>query len=221
MQRFFDIVFSSISLVLLCPVLLILTVILRITGEGEILFSQRRLGRDGNHFYIYKFVTMVKNSSITGTGTVTIKDDPRVLPLGKLLRKTKINELPQLINIFKGDMSFIGPRPLTQRCFDVFPKKYSSRILEVRPGLSGIGSIVFRNEENMLLDINGSAKFYDEKIMPYKGILEYWYISNQNIYSYFSLIVLTLCVVMGFNISIVWKLLPNIPLPPKELEEWI
>ena len=121
MQRFVDVIFSGIALVLLSPLLLPLIFILRVTGEGEIFFSQNRVGRGGKHFELYKFATMLKDSPNMGTGTVTVKNDPRVLPMGGFLRKTKINELPQLINIFNGDMSVIGPRPQTQRCFDAFP----------------------------------------------------------------------------------------------------
>ena len=150
MQRFFDIVFSGIALVLLSPLLLPLIFILRVTGEGEIFFPQSRVGRGGKNFKLYKFATMLKDSPNMGTGTVTVKNDPRVLPMGGFLRKTKINELPQLINIFNGDMSVIGPRPQTQRCFDAFPLSSQNEIIKVRPGLSGIGSIIFRNEEDMI-----------------------------------------------------------------------
>ena len=206
MQRFFDIVFSGMALVLLSPLLLPLIFILRMTGEGEIFFPQSRVGRGGKHFRLYKFATMLKNSPNMGTGTVTVKNDPRVLPMGGLLRKTKINELPQLINIFNGDMSVIGPRPQTQRCFDAFPLASQNEITKVRPGLSGIGSIIFRDEDDMMHVNNDPDKFYDEIVMPYKGSLEAWYVSNQNIFSYFSLIILTIWVVFGFSSGLVWKL---------------
>jgi len=202
MQRFFDIIFSGIALILLSPLLLPLIFILRMTGEGEIFFPQSRVGRGGKHFRLYKFATMLKNSPNMGTGTVTVKNDPRVLPMGGLLRKTKINELPQLINIFNGDMSVIGPRPQTQRCFDAFPLASQNEITKVRPGLSGIGSIIFRDEDDMMHVNNDPDKFYDEIVMPYKGSLEAWYVSNQNIFSYFSLIILTIWVVFGFSSSL-------------------
>jgi lipopolysaccharide/colanic/teichoic acid biosynthesis glycosyltransferase len=221
MQRFFDIVFSGIALVLLSPFLLPLMFILRVTGEGEIFFPQSRVGLGGKHFKLYKFATMLKDSPNIGTGTVTIKNDPRVLPIGGFLRKTKINELPQLINIFNGDMSVIGPRPQTKRCFDAFPLSSQSEIIKVRPGLSGVGSIVFRNEEEMMYANNDPDKFYDEIVMPYKGKLEEWYISHQNIASYFSLIGLTILVVLGFSSGLVWKLFKDLPPPPIELNPWI
>ncbi len=220
MQRLFDIVFSGIGLVLFSPLLLPLMIILRVTGEGEIFFLQSRVGRKGKHFKLYKFATMLKDSPNLGTGTVTVKNDPRILPIGGFLRKTKINELPQLINIFNGDMSFIGPRPQTQRCFDAFPLISQNVIITVRPGLSGIGSIIFRHEEDMMHANNDPEKFYDEIVMPYKGSLEDWYVSNQNIGSYFSLIGLTIWVLLGFSSSLVWKLFKDLPPLPKELDKW-
>ena len=196
MQRLFDVIFSGIALIALIPIFLPLIVLLRFTGEGEIFFLQDRIGKQGKFFKLYKFATMLKNSPNIGTGTVTVHNDPRVLPLGNLLRKTKINELPQLVNIFKGDMSFIGPRPQTQRCFDAFPIKYQQEIIKVRPGLSGIGSIIFRNESEMINVNNNPENFYDEIIMPYKGSLEAWYVSNQNLWTYLCLIFLTAWVVV-------------------------
>ena len=123
MRRFFDIFFSGLALLFLLPFLFLVIVALRLTGEGEIFFLQARVGFDGKLFKLYKFATMLKDSPSIGTGTVTTKGDPRVLPFGKLLRKTKINELPQLLNILKGDMSVVGPRPLAQRCFNSYPLK--------------------------------------------------------------------------------------------------
>ena len=221
MQRLFDIVFSGIALVLLSPLLLPLMFILRLTGEGEIFFPQSRVGRGGKHFELYKFATMLKDSPNMGTGTVTVKNDPRVLPMGGFLRKTKINELPQLINIFNGDMSVIGPRPQTQRCFDAFPLSSQSEIIKVRPGLSGIGSIVFRNEEEMMHANIGPDKFYDEIVMPYKGKLEEWYVRNLSIGLYFQLILITIYVVLFTSGKTVWAVLKKLPDPPKSLIKWL
>ena len=221
MQRFLDIVFSGMALIILLPLLLLLMVTLRVTGEGEIFFMQSRVGRGGKHFKLYKFATMLKESPNMGTGTVTVKNDPRVLPIGGFLRKTKINELPQLINIFIGDMSIIGPRPQTQRCFDAFPLSSQNEIIKVRPGLSGIGSIIFRHEEDMMHANNDPDKFYDEIVMPYKGSLEGWYVSHNSIGSYFSLIGLTVFAVLGLNSDLVWKLFKDLPPPPEQLMQWI
>lgn len=218
MQRIFDIFFSGIALVLLSPLLLPLIFILRVTGEGEIFFPQNRVGRGGKHFKLFKFATMLKDSPNMGTGTVTIKNDPRILPMGGFLRKTKINELPQLINIFNGDMSVIGPRPQTQRCFDAFPKILQEEIVKVRPGLSGIGSIVFRNEEDLILVDYTPDKFYDEVIMPYKGSVEAWYVKKQRLIVYFSMILLTVWVVLFPKSGLVWRLFKDLPFPPDVLK---
>ena len=221
MQRTFDIFFSGIALILLLPLFLPLILILRLTGEGEIFFLQDRVGARGNHFKLYKFATMLKDSPNMNMGTVTLKNDPRILPIGGFLRKTKINELPQLINIFNGDMSVIGPRPQTLRCFDAFPKSFQNEIIKVRPGLSGIGSIIFRNEEDMMNISNDPDKFYDSIIMPYKGSLEAWYVSHHNIITYFILIGLTIWVVLGFSSILTWKIFRDLPLPPIELKKWM
>ena len=219
MQRIFDIFFSGVALIILSPLLLPLMFLLRVTGEGEIFFPQNRVGREAKYFKLYKFATMLKNSPNVGTGTVTVKNDPRILPMGRFLRNTKSNELPQIINIFKGDMSVIGPRPQTQRCFDAFPSSAQNEIKKVRPGLSGIGSIIFRNEEDMMHANNDPDKFYDEIVMPYKGSLEDWYVSNQSIGSYFGLIGLTVWVVLSSNSGFVWALFKDLPEPPAELKQ--
>jgi lipopolysaccharide/colanic/teichoic acid biosynthesis glycosyltransferase len=221
MQRLFDIIFSGIALVLLSPLLLPLMFILRVTGEGEIFFPQIRVGRCGKHFKLYKFATMLKDSPNMGTGTVTVKDDPRVLPIGRFLRKTKINELPQLINIFKGDMSVIGPRPQTQRCFNAFPESAQSNIMKVRPGLSGIGSVVFRSEENMMHENAEPNRLYDEVIMPYKGKLESWYVRNNSLRNYMLLIALTILVIITRSTRLIFKCYSSLPRPPEDLNSFI
>jgi lipopolysaccharide/colanic/teichoic acid biosynthesis glycosyltransferase len=221
MQRYFDVVFSGMALIALLPIFLPLMLLLRLTGEGEMFFLQDRIGRKGKYFKLYKFATMLKNSPNIGTGTVTLHNDPRVLPLGGFLRKTKINELPQLINIFKGDMSVIGPRPQTQRCFDAFPTQSQKEIMKVRPGLSGIGSIVFRNEEEMMQCNNSPDKFYDEIVMPYKGKVEEWYVRNQSISLYFQLILITIYAVLFNNRKTVWTVFKKLPDPPESLKKWL
>ena len=215
--RLLDILFSSLALSLLLPLFIPVALILRFTGEGEIFFSQKRVGKGGKLFNLLKFATMLKDSPSIGSGTVTLKDDPRVLPFGKFLRKTKINELPQLINILFGDMSVVGPRPQTPRCFEVFPKDLQPIISSVRPGLSGLGPVVFRDEENILSE-NDSVDFYDEVIAPYKGTVEAYYTDIFGIFSYFKIIFLTLWVVIFPRSSLVWKVFPKIPKPPEELK---
>ena len=191
-QRILDIFFSGLALLFLSPLLLPIALLLRLTGEGEIFFLQERVGKDGKPFKLYKFATMLKNSPNIGTGTVTMKNDPRVLPMGRFLRKTKINELPQLLNIFLGDMSVVGPRPQARKNFNAFPQQLQEIIVKVKPGLSGLGPIVFRGEEDILADHAGSVDFYDNVIAPYKGQVEAWYVRNQSLSTYFLVIFVTL-----------------------------
>ena len=215
--RAFDIVLSGLAIVILSPLFLLTALILRLTGEGEVFYLQQRVGRHDRKFGLYKFATMLKNSENIGTGTITVKDDPRVLPVGKFLRKTKINELPQLLNIFLGDMSIIGPRPQDQRCFDAFPAASQQEILKVRPGLSGIGSIVFRDEEDLMHASADPDNYYDNVIMPYKGKLEEWYVGNNGLMTYLVAIFVTAWVVIFPNSSIVWRAFKGLPQPPEEL----
>lgn len=217
MQRLLDIVFATSALLLLSPLLVPIAIALRLTGEGEVFFVQNRVGCNRKPLGLYKFATMLKNSPNLGTGTLTVKDDPRVLPLGRFLRKTKINELPQLLNILFGEMSIVGPRPQTQRCFDAFPAASQAAIVTVRPGLSGIGSIVFRDEENMMHASADPNQFYDQVIMPYKGKLEEWYVANQGIRTYLLCIGITAWTVLFPDSGAVWKAFPALPNPPAEL----
>ena len=222
MQRFFDILFSGLALIAFSPFLIPIAIALKFTGEGEIFYVQQRVGKNGKMFGLLKFATMLKNSPNMTMGTVTVKNDPRVLPFGGFLRKTKINELPQLLNIFLGDMSVIGPRPQTERCFLAFPEISQNAIKEVKPGLSGIGSIVFRDEESILDNPEiDRLKFYDEVIAPYKGELEQWYVKHQNLYTYFMLIGLTVWVVLFSDSKVYKTIFKDLPTPPESLAKWM
>lgn len=218
MERIFDILFSAFALLFLSPLLLPIVLILKFSGEGEIFFLQERIGKDGQVFKLLKFATMLKDSPNIGTGTVTMKSDPRVLPVGRFLRKTKINELPQLLNIFLGDMSIVGPRPLTAQTFSSYSIQTQDVIKKVRPGLSGIGSIIFRNEEEIMHGVNASVDFYDTIIAPYKGALEEWYISNRGINIFFLTIFVTAWAVVFPRTRIAWRVFRNLPKPPAELK---
>lgn len=219
MQRALDIVFSLIALIALSWLLIPVALLLKVTGEGEIFFTQTRVGIHGNKFNLFKFATMLKDSPNIGSGTVTLKNDPRVLPLGRYLRQSKINELPQLFNILKGDMSFVGPRPQTQRCFDAFPSLLQDKIVSVPPGLTGVGSIVFRGEEELIDGAENADWYYDEIIMPYKGQLEEWYVRNRSVSLYLKCILATAIVVIKPTSTIVWKFFPLLPEPPQKLAE--
>lgn len=217
MERIFDLFFSLTALAILSPLVLPIIFILRLTGEGEIFFLQERVGKHGKIFKLFKFATMLKDSPNIGTGEVTVKSDPRILPVGYVLRKFKINELPQLLNVFLGHMSLIGPRPLTKTLFDCYPKNVQKAIKSVRPGLSGIGSIVFRSEEDILQGDQGSRNFYQDVILKYKGSLEEWFVMNKSMYVYFLAIFITIWVIFFSNSTIVFKIFQSLPPLPSEL----
>ena len=218
MERFFDIFLSALGLLVFSPLLIFVALILRFSGEGEIFFLQERVGRNRKVFNIFKFATMLKDSPKIGTGTISIKNDPRVLPVGKILRRTKINELPQLLNILIGDMSIVGPRPLTSKSFDFYSFDSQQVIKTVKPGLSGIGSIVFRGEEDIINSSKASSNFYENVIAPYKGQLEEWYVLNKSLYTYFLAILVTVWTVLVPNTKMIWIIFKDLPKPPKELK---
>jgi lipopolysaccharide/colanic/teichoic acid biosynthesis glycosyltransferase len=219
MDRIFDILFSGIVLLLLSPLFVPIVITLRLTGEGEVFFLQERIGKGGKKFKLLKFATMLKNSPNIGTGTVTMKGDPRVLFVGTFLRKTKLNELPQLLNIFFGTMSFIGPRPLTTQTFGAYSEHTQSIIKQVRPGLSGVGSIIFRSEEEIMHGATASVDFYENVIAPYKGALEEWFVSKKCLYIYFVAIFVTVWAVLIPSTKIAWKVFEDLPKPPEELKQ--
>jgi lipopolysaccharide/colanic/teichoic acid biosynthesis glycosyltransferase len=218
MQRFFDIFFSLIVLIFLSPFFLILILILKLTGEGEVFFTQNRIGQHLKPFRLYKFVTMEKNSPNVSSGTITIKNDPRILPVGKFLRKAKINELPQLINVLFGDMSLVGPRPLTSQTFNLYDSRHKKIITKVKPGLSGIGSVIFRNEEDLLHNEIKGPEFYKKTISQYKGLVEVWYINHANLKNYFKIIFITIWVIVFPSSINFFKMFPGLPKPPPDLD---
>ena len=150
MIRFFDLIFASIAIVLFSPLLIPILILLLLTGEHKILYKQTRVGRKGHLFSLLKFATMLENSPNLPGGDITSGNDPRVLPFGRFLRKTKINEMPQLLNVLFGDISIVGPRPLTPKNFSFYSDDIQDIIKKLRPGLTGKGSIVFRDEEAVL-----------------------------------------------------------------------
>jgi len=217
-KRLLDIVFSLTGVLIFLPFGIVICLILRLTGEGEVFYRQRRVGKDGVVFDLLKFATMLKNSPNLGAGLLTLKNDPRVLPFGGFLRKTKLNEVPQLLNILKGDMSVVGPRPQAKAHFEVFPDHVKKAIVACKPGLTGIGSIEFRDEES-LLDLCTSSKdeFYKDVIAPYKGELEIWYLKNSSLYVDLLLILLTGWVVIFPKSRMYERLFKDLPARPAEL----
>lgn len=176
-KRILDIILAIVAIIILLPLFIIVSLVLAFTGEREILYLQKRVGFRNKPFYIWKFATMVKNSPSLGTGEITLRNDPRVTPVGKFLRKAKINELPQVFNVLKGDMSIVGPRPLMPVSFDLFDEETKRTIYNVRPGITGIASLVFRDEEKILSSASDPRLMY-RSIYPYKASLETWYSRN-------------------------------------------
>jgi len=149
-------------------------------------------------FMIYKFATMLKNSSKMKGGYITVKNDPRLTYFGGFLRKSKINELPQLINIINGNMSLVGPRPVMKVSFDSYPRNVQEVIYNVKPGLTGIGSIIFRDEESIISAVKDEDphEFYKRVIAPYKGELEMWYQEHRSLLLDLQLIFMTAWVIL-------------------------
>jgi lipopolysaccharide/colanic/teichoic acid biosynthesis glycosyltransferase len=209
--RFFDILFSlsaTFCCLLICaPIALIL----RFSGEGKVFYKQERVGRYGKVFSLLKFATMLKNSPSIGAGEITLKDDPRVLPFGRFLRKTKINELPQLLNILYGQISVVGPRPMVPNTFLKYSPEAQLELKKVKPGLTGIGSIIFRDEEKFLEGKTNPRKFYDQHIIPFKNKLELWFVKNNTTSNYFKMIFATVLVVFFPRSNFATRLFPSIP----------
>jgi lipopolysaccharide/colanic/teichoic acid biosynthesis glycosyltransferase len=215
-KRGFDLIFSLILLIILLPFMLPLVVALKLTGEGEIFYYQKRIGLYNRHFNMIKFATMLKNSPNMLTGTITVKNDPRLTPLGKFLRKTKLNELPQILNVLKGDMSVVGPRPLVDITFNAYPDGIKNKIYESKPGITGIGSIVFRDEESLISNAKMTPhQFYNTYIAPYKGELEIWYNRHKSFKTDCIIFFVTIWVVAFPNSNIVYKLFKDLPVRPE------
>lgn len=211
MKRLFDIAVSLISMIVLAPILVPVMIILRFTGEGKILYLQERVGRNNKRFFITKFATMLENSPNIGSGEHTLQNDPRVLPFGKFLRKSKINELPQIWDILIGKMSWVGPRPTTPSHHSLYPEYYYDVMKGHVPGLTGVGSIVFRDEESILTRSDDFHITYSQEIVPYKAELELWYKKNHNFGMDVILIFLTAWVVIKPESRLLFKLYPTVP----------
>lgn len=217
-KRFFDILFATIILIIISPLLIPISLALLLTGEGYVFYKQERVGYLNKKFDILKFATMLKNSPNMAGGIITTRNDPRLTPLGNFLRKSKINELPQLFNIIKGDISFIGPRPVMKVSFDAYPDNVKNTIYNVLPGLTGIGSIIFRNEESMISKIAENKgdvwEFYNNVIYPYKGEVEMWYIRNRSFFVDLTLLFFTFWVVIFPKSNIIYSVFKKLPSKP-------
>ena len=176
MKRLFDFTFAIFGLTILSPVLIILSLII-ITSPGPILYSQKRVGRQGRLFTLYKFRTMVHNADTMPGGSITVENDDRITSIGKLLRRWKLDELPTLWNVLKGDMSFVGPRPDVPGYVDKLEGE-SRRVLEMRPGITGPATLKYSNEEKLLAEVDNPKKYNDEVVFPDKIQINLEYVDN-------------------------------------------
>ena len=216
MKRLFDFLVALVMLLILAPILLPIAIALRFSGENKVFYRQERIGLDNKVFYITKFATMLEDSPNMEGRSYTLKDDPRILPMGGFLRKSKINELPQILDILMGKMSFVGPRPQMIKVHGWYPEEYSEVLMGLRPGVTGIGSIIFRDEETILLHADDYDYCYKNEIIPAKVELEAWYKENRTFMGDIALMFITAWVVIKPESNILNKTFPNIPEITKE-----
>ena len=190
MKRAFDLVVASLGLVLLSPLMAIAALLVKLDSSGPIFFRQERMGKGFRPFFIYKFRTMVQDGSRTGS-PITSGDDPRITRVGRFLRRTKIDELPQLINVLKGDMAFVGPRPEVPEFVELFRQDYEE-ILRVRPGITDLASLKYRDEAALLGKSSNPTREYVTQILPDKIRLGKDYIKRSSFLFDLSLIFKTL-----------------------------
>jgi lipopolysaccharide/colanic/teichoic acid biosynthesis glycosyltransferase len=207
-KRLVDIIVSSLLIIFLSPLMIVIVALLRMTGEGEIFFFQDRIGFHGKLFKITKFATMQKSAAKIIPGDFSYESDVRVLKVGKMLRKTKINELPQFWDVLRGEMSIVGPRPQLPVMYEMYPSEYKHVVARVRPGVTGLGSLVFRDEEKILSLSKDKNFCYTKLIIPYKAELEAWYAENNSLYLDISIILLTIWYIVFPKSKALWKIIP-------------
>lgn len=190
MIRFFDITFSALGIFLLSPLFIIIYILIIIESKGGGFYLQKRVGKGGTDFYLYKFRSMQVGSDKKSLITIG-KRDSRMTRVGYFIRKYKIDELPQLINVLKGDMSLVGPRPEVRKYVDLYTKEQSN-VLSIRPGITDYASIEYVDENNILGKVKNPEKTYIEDIMPHKISLNMRYLNNYTVAEYFKIIILTI-----------------------------
>jgi len=189
-KRLFDLLSSLAGLIVLAPLLLAIALAVKLDSPGDIFFRQSRIGRCGRKFCMYKFRSMRSDAGNQGP-LITRQGDPRITRVGKFLRRTKLDELPQLINILRGDMSLVGPRPEVSKYIDLYPPELRRIVLSVRPGLTDEASIEFRNEEALLARAADAEAEYVSKILPRKIDLYVHYVENRSFIGDLRILLLT------------------------------
>lgn len=214
-KRAGDILFALAGMLIFLPFFIPLAIALKLTGEGYIFYLQERRGFKNRMFRIWKFATMLKASPQLGTGSITVRNDWRLTPMGKYLRGSKINEIPQLINIFLGDMSVVGPRPLMEADFVKFAPEVREHFYDCKPGLTGIASIVFRDEEKLHSESGMDPHEFDRLYLaPYKGALELWYHDHMSFRTDLLIILLTAVVIILPENQLAFRLFKDLPERP-------
>lgn len=165
-KRMLDIFASGTGLILLSPLMVLTAFLIKVDSPGPVFFKQERVGKGFRPFLIYKFRTMIEDAPRKGTA-ITIGNDPRITRIGRLLRRTKFDELPQLINVLKGDMSLVGPRPEVPRYVEMFRQEYAE-ILRIRPGITDMASLKFRDEATVLGRFENPEEKYVTDVLPEK-----------------------------------------------------
>jgi lipopolysaccharide/colanic/teichoic acid biosynthesis glycosyltransferase len=178
MKRLFDCIAAALGLIVLSPLMLLAALLVRLSSPGPIFFRQERIGLGGRPFFILKFRTMVQDAPKLG-GQITVGDDPRITRAGRLLRKTKFDEFPQLINVLKGEMSLVGPRPEVKKYVDLFAVDYRE-ILQVRPGITDLASIKYRDESTLLDQAADPEYEYVHRILPEKIRFAHEYVRRRS-----------------------------------------
>ncbi|MDG1697367.1 MAG: sugar transferase [Polaribacter sp.] len=195
LKRFFDLILSFIGLLIIVPILFLITILIKISSSGPVFYKQARVGKNNKDFKIFKFRTMHVNAHKKGLLTVGGRD-PRVTSIGYYLRKFKLDELPQLINVFKGDMSFVGPRPEVRQFVNLY-SEIQKKVLNVKPGITDLASIEFRNENEILSKEEDPNQYYIDYIMPKKLEINLKYINQRNLLKDFVVIIKTIKVIFN------------------------
>jgi lipopolysaccharide/colanic/teichoic acid biosynthesis glycosyltransferase len=196
-KRALDIAVAAIGMIVLLPIMLIVAISIKCDSRGAVFFKQKRIGKDFRAFLIYKFRTMRENSELSGP-VITVGDDSRITRIGRFLRKTKLDELPQLINVLKGEMSLVGPRPELPRFVELFRREYT-KILTVRPGITDLASLKYHDEAKLMDQFPNPEEEYLRSILPDKIRLAREYIDRSSIVFDLSLILRTVPKLFGFK----------------------
>lgn len=209
-KRGADVVFAIIGILLSAPLLCLSIFILLLCGETAPIYTSYRSGKQGLLFRMYKLRTMKRSKP--SKSPLTAYNDKRISVFGRFLRFSKIDELPQFFNILNGDLSFVGPRPMLPEVFQYYPKEIQKSLSSIRPGVTGIGSIVFRNEGSLFKNVKGSyEEFYKDQIAPVKGELELWYIQNKSFGIDFKILVFTVIAVLYGQVKSIERRFENLP----------